>query len=441
MNMRSREWLAHETGAELPRFLLYSSNSEVARSLAQALGDSGLLVQEASGVEQLSKRLVDVSPQLVFLDFTPDDAQPGKLLQSTELARVLARTAPGLPRVAVGSLSRPEGMVAALRAGVSDFVDPLAGSVEILDVVRRALSLHGSPASPAKVGGGSPSRIVLVLGVRAGVGASTLAVHLADLEQNYLRSRTQGGTPAEGSAEPAFRPAALLDLGWPVGDGLLYLNVANGEFHFAEAARNLHRLDQTLLRTALANTRNGLAVLPLPTDLNEMSSVSHADALALLDLLQRHFGEVLIDAGGFPHPEFVAALARHADQTWVVTDQSVGALVSLADMLQDFDQRNVPRARLRLVVNRYDERYGMTCEQIAERFALEALGTIPDRTLPLMVSTNQGRLLHETADHDPYVRAVQGLAATLHPTSEAARPGWLGRWLPGVQNRLAGGGR
>ena len=38
--------------------------------------------------------------------------------------RLLARIAPGIPRVAVGLLSQPEGAIAALRAGVSDFVDP-----------------------------------------------------------------------------------------------------------------------------------------------------------------------------------------------------------------------------------------------------------------------------------------------------------------------------
>lgn len=73
------------------------------------------------------------------------------------------------------------------------------------------------------------------------------------------------------------------------------------------------------------------------------------------------------------------------------------------------------------MVNRYDERYGMSAAQIAERFGLELAGTLPDRTLPLMVCTNQGRLLHEQAERDIYVRAVQTLVDRLLAGGEAPR--------------------
>ncbi|MFX8285806.1 hypothetical protein ABTL53_19900, partial [Acinetobacter baumannii] len=78
-------------------------------------------------------------------------------------------------------------------------------------------------------------------------------------------------------------------------------------------------------------------------------------------------------------------LARASQQNWIVTDQSVGALVSLAGLLQELEQLHVERRSLGLIVNRYDERYGMTAQQIAERFQLELVGTLPDRTLALMV--------------------------------------------------------
>ena len=169
-----------------------------------------------------------------------------------------------------------------------------------------------------------------------------------------------------------------------------------------------------------------------------MRTVSHADSLGLLEKLREHFGVLLADLGGFTNPEFVASLVRAADQTWLVTDQGVGSLVSLADILRDLASRGVDRSRLRLVVNRYDERYGMTSDQISERFGVELLAALPDRTLALMSSTNQGRLLHEVSDRDPYVRAVQNLADALSERTEKAGTNkWLSRWLPGVQKHLA----
>ncbi|CFP67454.1 Flp pilus assembly ATPase [Bordetella pertussis] len=52
-----------------------------------------------------------------------------------------------------------------------------------------------------------------------------------------------------------------------------------------------------------------------------------------------------------------------------------------------------------------------------------------------MVCTNQGRLLHEQAERDIYVRAVQTLVDRLLAGSEAPRArhnSWLANWLPGV---------
>jgi len=242
----------------------------------------------------------------------------------------------------------------------------------------------------------------------------------------------------DGSGLPLSERVGLLDLGWPVGDCLLYLNLES-DFDFAEAVRNLRRLDPTLLGSAMAHTRSGIGVLSMPRDVEQMRGISLSDSLLLFERLRQHYGLLLADAGGFSNAEFVAGLARSAQETWLVTDQSVGALVSLAGLLRELDQQHVDRSHLRLVVNRYDERYGMTAAQIAERFNLELAGTVPDRTLPLMVCTNQGHLLHEDAERDVYVRAVQHLAdrLTAEYVAPGSRSGWLSTWLPGVQRRMS----
>ena len=127
-----------------------------------------MLTQEAPAVEDLAKRLAEIAPQVVFLDFTLSEDEPGKLFRSAELARLLARIAPGIPRVAVGLLSQPEGAIAALRAGVSDFVDPSVAPQEVKDVVQRLLD------TPVAGGGRADGqrRSVLLLGTRPGVGTA-----------------------------------------------------------------------------------------------------------------------------------------------------------------------------------------------------------------------------------------------------------------------------
>jgi len=420
------------------RFLFCSQGDGVAAQLVEALGPMGVLTQESPAVEHLGRRLADIDPKIIFLDFTLNSADPGKLLRSADLARTLARVAPAIPRVAVGLLGQPEGAVAALRAGVTDFVDPSVAPHEVREVVQRLLDM---PAFGA--GEGGSRRDVLLIGARAGVGTSTLAAHLAGIAQDrYVLAQAESGGNARKTAEPAAAlplasRVALLDLGWPIGDAQLYVNVA-GDFDFAEASRNLQRLDSTLLGSAMAHTPDGLSVMALPRDPAQMNNVSQSDSLLVFERLRQHFGLMVTDTGGFSNMDFVAGLARSSHTTWIVTDQSVSSLVALSSVLQDLERRHVERGSLGLVVNRYDERYGMTAQQIAERFQLELVGTLPDRALALMVCTNQGRLLHQDAERDVYVRGVHALAEKLcHEAPQAAgRGSWLATWLPGVHRRM-----
>ncbi|WP_199778167.1 pilus assembly protein CpaE [Achromobacter spanius] len=417
------------------RFLFCSQGSAIAAQLGMALGDLGVLTQESPRIEELARRLTELAPQVVFLDFSLSDDEPGKLFKSAELARLLARIAPTLPRVAVGYVSQPEGAIAALRAGAVDFVDPSVAPQEVRDVVLRVLDRP----SGGRMDG--TRRSVVLLGARPGVGTSTLAVHLAGMVQDRLKltynQRAAKASQPPGEPLPLSSRVALMDLGWPVGDCQLYLNIG-GDFDFAEAARNLRRLDSTLLGSAMAHTANGLSVLSLPRDLGQMREVSQSDSLLVFERMRQHFSVVVADAGGFTNAEFVSGLARNSQLNWIVTDQSVGALVSLAGLLQELEHLHVDRSTLGLIVNRYDERYGMTAKQISERFNLELVGTLPDRTLPLMVCTNRGHLLHEEAERDVYVRAVQTLAERL--CAEENAPGghasWLATWLPGVHRRM-----
>ncbi|RRT97113.1 fimbrial protein, partial [Stenotrophomonas sp. 278] len=115
---------------------------------------------------------------VVLLDFRRAAA-----CTSTELARQLQRSQPELALVAVGSTTseQVDGIVAAVRCGLRDILDMDTGTSDIDAVLRRAAGTSGTRATPAAAP--HKARLVLVLGVRAGVGSSTLAAHLGVLAQ------------------------------------------------------------------------------------------------------------------------------------------------------------------------------------------------------------------------------------------------------------------
>lgn len=424
MNARNTA-LNQATG--LSRFVLCSENSEQAAWLGSALGKWGALWQEQGDPALLLARVVERNPLLALLDFSghaaPHGATAGSadaIARAIELAQALQQALPGLPLVAIGAMSCPEGALAAWRAGVSDFIDISASADDAREVVQRVLR-KAEAHTPASVRRG---QLVTLLGVRPGVGTSTLAAHLADLYQRRVESAHVANPGAAASR------VALLDLGLPAGDGKLYLSTS-GNFDFADAVRNLHRFDETLVHTALARSPGGVTVISLPSSLGEMRTVSQRDALALLDRLRLYFDVLIADLGGFSNQEFIANLAGAADQVWLVTDQSVGALVSLAGSLKELDELLLDVRKRRLVVNRFNERYGMDAAQIAGRFNLPLLATLPKRATALMSSANRGKLLHEVAPHDAYVRAVEGLIDDLtEPVETGGQRQGMGRWIP-----------
>ncbi|MBP6020564.1 MAG: pilus assembly protein CpaE [Burkholderiaceae bacterium] len=410
-------------------------NETLSEQLRVALEPVGLLRREYPVGEQLSDLVAACSPDMIFLDYL---SLPGHgVAQACEHAKQLKRLFPHIPLLAIGKQNQPGSAVAAFRAGVGDFAD--ADMVDdLLAAVQRLLRLATErPHKPVT------HCDVVLLGARTGVGTSTLAVHLAHLLQQRLLESADEAVPESRGPALDHRSLAdtvcLLDLGMPVGDGLLYLGM-NSDFHFVDAVQNLARMDGTLLNTALAHNEMGMCALALPRTLSLMRNASHTDSLALVERLQSYFGVVVTDAGGLSYPPFISGLANAAQHLWVVTDQSVGALVSLADLLDELEQQEVDKSTIGLVVNRYNPRYGMEAAEIAERFELRLHGTLPDRSLVLMQAMNKGKLLFDEAPRDAYLKALNVLIRQLPcaAKSDSSRGSWLSNKLPGLRRSVAG---
>lgn len=414
-------------------FVFFSSDSEHATALAALVEPLGQLYLEAPTSDTLRNTLTGDLPDLVLLDFMPQHDKPEKLHDASGFARELGRVHPTLCCVAVGCSQHPGSAIAALRAGVSEYVD-LQQPDDLIDTLERLLA-----ARPAAARSVNPDyRSVVIQGVRPGLGSSTLAVHLASLLQRAVLTRSvenngpdrRGVINQDAHAETALRVrVALLDLGLPIADCMLYTNVS-GAFDFTDAVRNLERLDPVMLLSALAHSKTNLSVLPLSRDLTQLDTVQSHEVSMLCERLMACYASVVADVGGLESPGVISALSHSCDERWLVTDQSIGSLVSLADCLAESAQQDILAGKLFLVVNHYDPRYGLSARQISERFNIPLKGVLPDRSLQLRKSANTGKLLHHVAPHDPYIKAVKALLATLmiKPTHATSRPGLL-HWL------------
>ncbi len=376
---------------------LFASNSGVNITwLLHALQRSGTVVPVTLSSEMLDERIAALNPQAVFLDFSKEQA-----ITAAEVHRLLKRDWPSLPILGTGSAAEPATMLAALRAGVDDFVDMAAPAQDVTSTLRALLDKRSAQQASTR------GRTIALLGARAGLGVTTLATNLALMLQDLVM---------RASTSPVSQPrrsVALLDLGLPARDGLLYLDTQSS-FSFVDGVHNLRRLDQTLVQTAFAHHTGGAVVLPLPSSLAQVREISHADSVALIKRLGDFFDFQITDLGGFSTLDFIAQTVQEADKTWVVCDQSIGAIVSTASLLKDLQARGIEPQRFALVVNKLDQGVGLTARDIAARLGLPLAHALPMRRTALLSAANRGEVLSRVARNDPYVQAVLGMAKGLH---------------------------
>lgn len=413
-------------------FLLCGADLAVSTHLSRVCSELASVHNVMPNPQALMDTLEKHRFDLVFFDFGACDSDDCRQCDNAvRLTQEVARYYPHIGRVALGRSEDSKSVMRALRAGVHEFID-LMRPEEVVETLERVLR-ELNPKPEYRVTVQPKARSVLIMGARLGVGASTAAIHTAvDLQTrlfNKYKAQHSQNTEMDVSTLPLGHRVCLVDLGWPTGNSALYLNLSS-DFDFIQASKEVHRLDATLLKSALPQHTSGLNSMSLPRDPTAIRSASLKDCLQLFRVLAQHFGVLVIEANGFPNPEFLRSLAEQVDDTWLVCDQNMASLVSVADLLPTFETLT-----LKLVMNRYDERAGLSAKEIAKRFGVEALAELPDRGWEMMKATNLAELIQGGHKRDPYNKVISTMAATLHHDSELApvnnksKLTWLTRWV------------
>lgn len=381
--------------SNLPRILCITSSDANWLWLSDALGERCMLVRESGTFSEIGQRVALVSPTAAVVDFSPQLS-----LDPALIVRELTDLAPDLPVIALGSKSSSDALVKALRSGVRDFVDLESSPGEVQKVLGNVLEQAPRPTTERK------GYALVVLGARQGVGATTLAVNLAT-----QMNKDKGDT------------TLLLDFGLPLGDALIHMPCEDkqGAMDFVECVRSLRRFDASLAKTAFRrHAESGVAILSLPKNLADLREISASDALKFLNLIKSYFENIVIDLCGFSNVDFVASLLRSADQTLMVSPQTVPGVVTASELIRSLADKGVKQDTFELVVTPYLKELPLDPESIASKLTVPRQHVLPDRRLALTQAVNQGRVLSIVDPRDPYSKAVSQLIEQLGRNRQSA---------------------
>ena len=327
------------------------------------------------------------------------DHDPELALRTMERLRMLLLR--NLSVVAYATFIDAPYLLRAMRAGCNEFLTKPADTEALKEAFLRFRNAHIAEA------GGQPTagRVISFMGAKGGVGATTLAVHLAS---NLVRRHR--------------KRVLLIDHHHELGHVALYCGLKNGQYHFDELVRNADRLDGNLLNGFVTRHTSGLEVLSSPDACAAEYKSSPEDIQTVLGFLRTQYDFVVIDSS-MSYKEIVPAMQRSSDEVYLVSTPDVAALRDLARRVEHLSLTDPTSDKLRIVINRSTSDDAVTPEQIEAAVRFPVWIAIPNNYAELLRAINAGEPIppqHRSAfAHQINKWAEKVLAVTAAPAEPA----------------------
>jgi len=269
-------------------------------------------------------------------------------------------------------------------------------------------AFEGVNGSAMNIGAGEGrSEVVTVIGVRGGVGATTLAANLG-----WYRSHEHK------------LPTVLLDPDPHFGALALHFDTRPSP-HFKEIMEGPQRLDQQFLERITSKVSDDLFVISAEEAM-EQAVRYHPEAMdMLLKEMTRRWASVVMDMPRRMDAQSKAMLAR-STRIVVVSDVSVAGLRDTMRLVDLLEHRfgDIPR---HFVLNHvHDASGGMTKAQFEKHLETEVTVEIPyDK--PMLTSTNAGKPILQSQPSSKSAQAIRELAIVLTGEEQAAKA--HGLWM------------
>jgi pilus assembly protein CpaE len=350
--------------------------------------------------EELVSRLRESAPNLVVVDLQDDPELGVKFIQ------FLADTAPGVRVIAAGPALSSDQLLAAMRAGVSDFLAKPVETGQFLAAVERVTGQLGRAA-----GGDTarkPGQIIAVFGAKGGAGATTFASNLAIIVHRLTGKKT-----------------LLVDLDLELGEVALLLGV-QPRFNFVDMVQNFHRMDAGLLASYIDQHSSGVHLLSAPYHPERAEQVSGDEIRRILHFLRQHYDYIVVDTSKSFSPATMAAFDQ-SDQVFLVTTVDLPSLRNIQrglPMLKRVLRRG--EEQVRLVVNRYHDDNPISLDDVRKAVGLKVYWTISNDYEAVMDSINSGKpiVLNGKSAYAQDLRALGSDLAGLGPVADRGRGGF-----------------
>jgi pilus assembly protein CpaE len=301
----------------------------------------------------------------------------------------LRRLRPTTRIIACSPLQQPDPsfLLLAMRSGVQElFPKPIQPGTLQEALSRFLQETRAGESRPAE-------KLVVVMGSKGGVGASTVAVNLGVQLAQITKKRV-----------------ALLDFGRPVGHVSLLLDL-QPRFSLRDAVENLDRLDAHFFSGLLTRHATGLEVLAGTSNPEEWQRIPVPALTRVVNLAQSTCDFVLMDFGAFFTPEW-GSILRLARMVLLVAEANVPALWTLERQISSTTSLGLDPEKVRVVINRWNRSDEQALKSIEKNIKRPIFARLPNDFRQVSEAENLGVPLHKN-HNNPLVTEFRALAGRL----------------------------
>lgn len=308
---------------------------------------------------------------------------------------------PAIAVILLCSTHTPEFLINSMRAGVREVLpSPVPAAALEAAVNRVAAKLAGTS-------GRRQGKVLAFLPCKGGSGATFLATNL-------------GWQLAEN------RSVLLIDLNLQFGDALSFVYDGKAPATLADVAKDIGRLDASLLAASTVKVAPNYSVLAAPEDLAHAMEVKPEHIDAILTVATSQYDFIVLDVSRILDTITIKALDR-AWRIFAVMQSGLPDLRNAGKLLQAFRSLGYPLEKTELIVNRFERSSEIGLDQVQRSLGTVHLNTVPNSWREVTTSINHGDPVMRTARPGAVARNLADLAQTLSPRLQEENRGLLGR--------------
>jgi pilus assembly protein CpaE len=305
-------------------------------------------------------------------------------------AAQVRRIRPATRLIAVSAVIPPthQLLLEAMRGGVQDFLPKPVGADVLKDVLSRITDEVGTEERP------SLDKLIVVMGTKGGVGATTVAVNLGVQLSVFANKRV-----------------ALLDFARPLGNVHLLLDM-HPQFGVRDAVDSLDRLDSHFFSGLLTPHKTKLQVLAGATQPEEWQTIPVAGLERVVNVAQNSFDIVLVDMGSQFGTDW-APILKAARMILIIAEANVPSLWTLQRRLLAMLGLGVEAERARIILNRWHKGDEEVLKGIQKDLSRPVFACIPNDFRKASASINLGMPLLENSQNNGLSIRYRQIAAQI----------------------------